>query len=145
MLEQHTWPGNVRELANVIEHALILCDGGPIRPEHLPQRFAAPAAGLPMLRPAAAVQLARVGNAGHFRGPGPPRRQQAQGRRGIGHQPQDALQQAQPGRRAGEIGVAVRNRQRKVSAAASSRRAPGPAASRHRDARRANTAEGGRS
>ena len=39
-LEQHTWPGNVRELANVIEHALILCDGKPIRPEHLPQRFA---------------------------------------------------------------------------------------------------------
>jgi two-component system NtrC family response regulator len=38
-LERHTWPGNVRELANVIEHALILCDGGPIRPEHLPQRF----------------------------------------------------------------------------------------------------------
>ncbi len=42
MLEQHTWPGNVRELANVIERALILCDGGPVRPEHLPQRFSAP-------------------------------------------------------------------------------------------------------
>ena len=41
MLEQHTWPGNVRELANVIEHALILCDGGPLQPEHLPQRFTA--------------------------------------------------------------------------------------------------------
>ncbi len=39
VLEQHTWPGNVRELANVIEHALILCDSEPIRPEHLPQRF----------------------------------------------------------------------------------------------------------
>jgi DNA-binding NtrC family response regulator len=38
-LMQHTWPGNVRELANVIEHALILCDAPPIRPEHLPQRF----------------------------------------------------------------------------------------------------------
>jgi len=35
-LEQHTWPGNVRELANVIEHALILCDRPPIRAEHLP-------------------------------------------------------------------------------------------------------------
>ena len=33
------WPGNVRELANVIEHATILCDRGPIRREHLPQRF----------------------------------------------------------------------------------------------------------
>ncbi|WP_145064160.1 sigma-54-dependent transcriptional regulator [Adhaeretor mobilis] len=35
----HVWPGNVRELANVIEHATILCDSGPIRAEHLPQRF----------------------------------------------------------------------------------------------------------
>ena len=38
-LRQHNWPGNVRELANVVEHALILCDEGPVRPEHLPQRF----------------------------------------------------------------------------------------------------------
>jgi len=35
----HVWPGNVRELANVIEHATILCDAGPIRREHLPQHF----------------------------------------------------------------------------------------------------------
>jgi len=35
----HVWPGNVRELANVIEHATILCDEGPIRREHLPQHF----------------------------------------------------------------------------------------------------------
>jgi len=39
-LESHAWPGNVRELANVIEHAMILCDRLPIAPEHLPQRFA---------------------------------------------------------------------------------------------------------
>jgi two-component system NtrC family response regulator len=38
-LKQHVWPGNVRELANVIEHAAILCDEGPISEEHLPQRF----------------------------------------------------------------------------------------------------------
>jgi two-component system NtrC family response regulator len=38
-LKRHVWPGNVRELANVIEHATILCDSGPIRREHLPQRF----------------------------------------------------------------------------------------------------------
>jgi len=37
---QHCWPGNVRELANVIEHAMILCDAGPIGAEHLPNRFA---------------------------------------------------------------------------------------------------------
>ena len=36
---QHVWPGNVRELANVIEHATILCDSGPINAKHLPQRF----------------------------------------------------------------------------------------------------------
>ena len=35
----HVWPGNVRELANVIEHATILCDSGPIRHEHLPKHF----------------------------------------------------------------------------------------------------------
>ena len=40
---RHTWPGNVRELANVIEHAMILCEGLPIRLEHLPHRFIAPA------------------------------------------------------------------------------------------------------
>jgi len=39
-LSEHTWPGNVRELANVIEHAMILCDRLPIGPEHLPRRFA---------------------------------------------------------------------------------------------------------
>ena len=38
-LSQHDWPGNVRELANVIEHALILCDGQTIDLSHLPPRF----------------------------------------------------------------------------------------------------------
>ncbi len=40
-LGQHSWPGNVRELANVIEHATILCDSGPIDAEHLPANFQA--------------------------------------------------------------------------------------------------------
>jgi len=35
----HCWPGNVRELANVIEHAMILCERLPISMEHLPMRF----------------------------------------------------------------------------------------------------------
>ena len=35
-LQQHSWPGNVRELQNVIEHALIFCDGDEIEPHHLP-------------------------------------------------------------------------------------------------------------
>lgn len=42
MLSRHDWPGNVRELANVIEHAAILCDKGPIQVEHLPQRLGRP-------------------------------------------------------------------------------------------------------
>lgn len=40
-LASYRWPGNVRELANTIEHAMILCDELPIRPEHLPARFSA--------------------------------------------------------------------------------------------------------
>ncbi len=38
-MRQHAWPGNVRELANVVEHALILRDDGPIELAHLPRRF----------------------------------------------------------------------------------------------------------
>jgi len=38
-LQQHRWPGNVRELANVVERALILGQGLPIRPEDLPPQL----------------------------------------------------------------------------------------------------------
>lgn len=38
-LKDHVWPGNVRELANVIEHATILCESGPINADDLPQHF----------------------------------------------------------------------------------------------------------
>ncbi len=34
-LQQYDWPGNVRELRNVIERAMILCDGETIGLEHL--------------------------------------------------------------------------------------------------------------
>jgi PAS domain S-box-containing protein len=39
MLMAHRWPGNVRELENAIERAFILCQGGPIRMEHLPEEL----------------------------------------------------------------------------------------------------------
>ncbi len=56
-LAQHTWPGNVRELANVIERALILCDGAVIGPEHLPQRLAVPPLASLAMKPGPACSL----------------------------------------------------------------------------------------
>jgi two-component system NtrC family response regulator len=57
LLRQHGWPGNVRELANVIEHAMILCDQLPITPEHLPQRFSVRRVAPTALKSGAAVNL----------------------------------------------------------------------------------------
>src|SRR6266850_3824361 len=39
-LRSYRWPGNVRELRNVIERAVILCQGERIGVEHLPVNFA---------------------------------------------------------------------------------------------------------
>ena len=50
LLHSHAWQGNVRELANVIEHAMILRDEGPILPEHLPRRFVSDARTGPATR-----------------------------------------------------------------------------------------------
>jgi two-component system response regulator AtoC len=36
IMRAHVWRGNIRELRNVIEHALVLCEGGEITTEHLP-------------------------------------------------------------------------------------------------------------
>jgi len=38
-LAAHQWPGNVRELANVVEHALVLCDDLPLSVGDLPVRL----------------------------------------------------------------------------------------------------------
>lgn len=40
-LRTYDWPGNVRELRNVLERAVILCQGGAVLPEHLPEHFRA--------------------------------------------------------------------------------------------------------
>jgi DNA-binding NtrC family response regulator len=45
LLSAYSWPGNVRELRNVMERALILSAGAPIRPEHLPREVCAPSPG----------------------------------------------------------------------------------------------------
>ncbi|MFB3815531.1 MAG: sigma-54-dependent transcriptional regulator [Terriglobales bacterium] len=37
--QQHSWPGNVRELRNVLERAVIVCEGSVIENTHLPPGF----------------------------------------------------------------------------------------------------------
>jgi transcriptional regulator with PAS, ATPase and Fis domain len=44
-LMEHEWPGNVRELKNALEHAIVLCPGGVIGPEHLPSAIRRDAPG----------------------------------------------------------------------------------------------------
>ena len=39
LLSAYDWPGNVRDLENAIQSSMILCTGGVIRPEHLPDRI----------------------------------------------------------------------------------------------------------
>jgi Nif-specific regulatory protein len=52
LLMQYSWPGNVRELENVIERAVVVCDGVVIQEQHLPaalQEDAAPRGERPTL------------------------------------------------------------------------------------------------
>ena len=41
LAEQYEWPGNVRELKNVIQHAVLICEGQKLETTHLPERFLA--------------------------------------------------------------------------------------------------------
>jgi Nif-specific regulatory protein len=42
MLMRYHWPGNVRELENVIERAVIVCEGSAIHGRHLPPSLQTP-------------------------------------------------------------------------------------------------------
>jgi DNA-binding NtrC family response regulator len=37
VLAEHPWPGNIRELRNALEHAVTVCAGKVIQPQHLPR------------------------------------------------------------------------------------------------------------
>jgi len=47
ILMQYHWPGNVRELENVIERALLVCDGDTILSAHLPPSLQPPSCSYP--------------------------------------------------------------------------------------------------
>ncbi|MGD9947986.1 MAG: sigma 54-interacting transcriptional regulator [Desulfobulbus sp.] len=38
-LMRYDFPGNIRELENIVEYSFILCEGGYIQPQHLPEPF----------------------------------------------------------------------------------------------------------
>jgi len=39
MFQAYDWPGNVRELRNLLERAVIVCEGSVVEPKHLPPGF----------------------------------------------------------------------------------------------------------
>jgi Nif-specific regulatory protein len=65
LLERYAWPGNVRELENVIERAVILCQGTVVTAEELPMALrepfkAAPLSGDSFRLPPGGISLAEL-------------------------------------------------------------------------------------
>ena len=57
LLLSYRWPGNIRELKNVIERAVVLCDGDVIDLGHLPVEKMRPAASVVIVAPTPAPLL----------------------------------------------------------------------------------------
>jgi DNA-binding NtrC family response regulator len=60
ILEAHPWPGNVRQLRNVIERAVVVCEGGAIGIEHLANEVLADSGPPAATPPATAVPSGEV-------------------------------------------------------------------------------------
>jgi Nif-specific regulatory protein len=56
LLARYDWPGNVRELENVIERAVVICDGFVIQEQHLPAALREAAPAMPQLTLGQAVE-----------------------------------------------------------------------------------------
>ncbi|HET9954970.1 MAG TPA: sigma 54-interacting transcriptional regulator, partial [Polyangiaceae bacterium] len=60
LLTGYTWPGNVRELENVIERAVVVCDGFVIQEHHLPEPVRVVTRNAPTEKPTLAMAVARL-------------------------------------------------------------------------------------
>jgi Nif-specific regulatory protein len=59
-LSQYSWPGNVRELENVIERAVVVCEGFVIQEHHLPESMRTGTRSRQQERPTLADAVARL-------------------------------------------------------------------------------------